>query len=1387
MHKLWKKLAPITLGLVCAIAIGFWYFGSANAATKPTIPDIPVAHEVSCDDTNTVSVSTTADFITAYQNDSTRCINVTADLTFTTANATTISNTKMNHDLHIDGGGHTLTARIGLNNGVFTNDLFRPGGNTVYSSSYLAPTTVTTFHVSNWTIIGGGEFIDTGTATGAAHPGWNIILENLTFPKGTAGTVNSDGYSYSADDEVSRVAMGDNARIFFRGNVTSYSHNEQIYGGSVIVEPGASNYAYINGSNYSVWYFTEGYCNDGLNTNDTTNGGNTCGYKDRVTGEYDRDVWIGSGATVELDSPGGATTYPSIYYDWHNIYILDNAKFILRKGGNAFLWSGQSSANQKTNLQADVGAMSDYGNLNKTVYVGPGATFDIASSTQSNYYYATMCAQDDEASGCVTPGTPTGDHVYTPIFYADTGSKINIRGITDTDNSYGAATIQMGVPNAVFQLNSPAFYNLENDYKYNSYYVGRAITFFDSTGRLIINDSDISVWDRDGLNSDLTANITNNGVANFKNLPTSTQGSTTIVGQPTYTAFQANLEAYSDDYNTNSADYSSSDQGGVVSQTNVNPNIWWTLDYARISATNTAPKLEWVPAGTDGSGYDTDDSVNTNVVTDADKHFTLEAYQQVYDEATFDLAWELAYNGQVTLNESDNGSKTLTATPNDGTNTQDATGTNNSSGTFNYTTSDFYKAGTVLTANGYRGIPYWAADAATVTVVDVTPPNPTTNVSKVYANSDSISGVSDEPGATITVKDGSTVLGTATVGDDGKWTVDLSSATLTQGDTLDLVLTDTAGNSEPVGSSKAFRDATFPAATEVTVNAAKGELGITKTYENLTNPDQPLKVGDQIEYTITLTCTEATCYDINLTDALPDGVDYVSHSYTVLSSDPVTVTGNDVTASFTNMASDRNPVVITIVGTITSDAINNSIENTAHVTADDSTGEQITDEEASDGNTTPVYDKDADVAINKSVANKNGSTKYKVGDTVVYTVTATVNADGGPISNVTIEDNVPSSLTVTSQTASVDPDDATLTDASSGNDVKFTTDKLNAGDVVTITIEATINSSAADSTVSNTATITGDNSDGSDNSETSDPNTTPEVNEPDPTITSTKTFANENGTDIYQVGDTIVYTITTSVANGPAKDVVIADNVNSALSVTSATSSDGTTNSGTGNNVEFNYDEIGAGDTITITIKATITADAKGEQLGNSATIDAKNDAGDDVPEVTATSDDTPTIYSADPTVTSTKTFANGNGTDTYQSGDTIIYTITNNVTNGDAKDLTVVDNVSSNLTVVDVSTTGGSAVVDNTDGNNVNVVFGSVAQDSSAVVTITATINDTAIGSTISNEATVSGDNAAGEVADLNGDEDGDDLTVKSDDTPQIYDQDPTITTSKTFANKNG
>ena len=186
--------------------------------------------------------------------------------------------------------------------------------------------------------------------------------------------------------------------------------------------------------------------------------------------------------------------------------------------------------------------------------------------------------------------------------------------------------------------------------------------------------------------------------------------------------------------------------------------------------------------------------INLNELTDADKKLT----------------------GNVTVSGTPAAQVDVTAINNQDSVT--STTISDDNGNFSIPLGKFYKAGTTFTVSGSGQGHATANPQKTIVVKDVTPPTPATIHEPVGFLSHKISGLSDEPGASVTAIINGVNLSLAnkiTVGSDGKWEIPLST-TLHEGDIIQVFLTDTNQNKNPVVDT-VFRDATFLKATTTVV------------------------------------------------------------------------------------------------------------------------------------------------------------------------------------------------------------------------------------------------------------------------------------------------------------------------------------------------------------------------------------------------------------------------------------------------------------------------------------------------------------------------------------------------------------------------------------------
>lgn len=242
--------------------------------------------------------------------------------------------------------------------------------------------------------------------------------------------------------------------------------------------------------------------------------------------------------------------------------------------------------------------------------------------------------------------------------------------------------------------------------------------------------------------------------------------------------------------------------------------------YRRISGMNQKPELEWEP------------------VTDADK--TLKARviigyvpdNEGSASGTVNYIPVYASENQAQVDVTDSYGTIKSAVPTD------------REGYITVTDTKFQKTGGTVQGLAKRSA--WIADAPDATaVLDVTPPDPAqvTDADKIFTKTKTLSGTG-EPNSLLLLKlnDGDSGIAPITVAADGTWSEDISSLTLQKDDVLQLFLEDqsgkvsaelpdppstnnSVGNIEPATDQK-YHDATFKAATKITVLEDPGELAL---------------------------------------------------------------------------------------------------------------------------------------------------------------------------------------------------------------------------------------------------------------------------------------------------------------------------------------------------------------------------------------------------------------------------------------------------------------------------------------------------------------------------------------------------------------------------------
>ena len=230
------------------------------------------------------------------------------------------------------------------------------------------------------------------------------------------------------------------------------------------------------------------------------------------------------------------------------------------------------------------------------------------------------------------------------------------------------------------------------------------------------------------------------------------------------------------------------------------------------------------------------------------------------------------------------------------------------------------------------------------------------------------------------------------------------------------------------------------------ITVAGADLRLLKTVDNGTPGE-----GETIVYTVIVANAgpdDAT--GVQVTDQLPTGVTYVSHSTTVGTYD--TGTGIWDVGSLDN----GDMATLTLTATVDAGTTGDTIYNDASITAHDQ------DDPILDNNNAfvPIEVTGADLAVTKTVDDQNPAE----GDTVVFQVQVT---NGGPddATGLTVADQLPAGVTYVSD------DSGGAYDAGAGT---WTVGNLANGDSAVLRITTTVDAGTTGNVILNTATASAD-------------------------------------------------------------------------------------------------------------------------------------------------------------------------------------------------------------------------------------------------------------------------------------------------------------------------
>jgi uncharacterized repeat protein (TIGR01451 family)/fimbrial isopeptide formation D2 family protein len=469
-----------------------------------------------------------------------------------------------------------------------------------------------------------------------------------------------------------------------------------------------------------------------------------------------------------------------------------------------------------------------------------------------------------------------------------------------------------------------------------------------------------------------------------------------------------------------------------------------------------------------------------------------------------------------------------------------------------------------------------------------------------------------------------------------------------------LVANDAPINSDitNTGCVAASDDATDePICDDSTVTVTPPSITIDKSNEF---EGESVVRGQTIDYSITVEVMDGPMQDAVITDLIPNGLTYVADSG---SPEPTSVIGQLITWDIGELATGEHTF-------------------TYQVTVDDDASGQLTnlacvetaelESALCDQTTVEVTPPSIDIV---KVNNAEGPVSR--GSLVDYTLTVTVT--DGPIASVTVTDTLPDGLTYV-----VDSADPASGFTASGQDLEWVTGPLDSG-TYDFTYQALVDGDAEIGTaLVNTGCVTSedDAEDGliCDDSEI-------EVIPASITFDKSSNFEDES----VLRGQTIDYTLTVTVTNGPIHDAVVFDTLPDGLTYVEDSADPSTGFDATGQELTWTIGTLDNG-TYEFTYSATVDADASGD-LANLACVDA-DETDSEICDQTTVEVRIPTLVIDKSASTESITITGPNNA-LVATPSVVTWTLTYTLTNGPVTNAVITDAIPAGFTFLDAANGG--------------------------------------------------------------------------------------------------
>ena len=384
--------------------------------------------------------------------------------------------------------------------------------------------------------------------------------------------------------------------------------------------------------------------------------------------------------------------------------------------------------------------------------------------------------------------------------------------------------------------------------------------------------------------------------------------------------------------------------------------------------------------------------------------------------------------------------------------------------------------------------------------------------------------------------------------------------------------------------------------------------------------------GQVVTYTLTLHVTDGPT-DLVVTDDLPTGVTYVPDS----ASDDGSYAAGVITWNLSDVATGTKKLTyqVTVV------AESGLLENEAEACVPAFNGFAAVCDPAKDVVRVPG------LSIIKAVSEADHVVAR--GQKVSYTIT--VNVTDGPFTDAVITDTLPDGQALVSGTAKSSPAASKITEGVRTIIWEFAS--LNG--TATLTYDVTIDADAPNGPQKNVAVVCVAELEGCTDAAVT-------IRVPSLTILKDLTDGNTAGSDpdlgpLAKVGDTLTYTLTYTLTDGPVTNAVITDPIRPGLQYVADSASDGGSligadAAGNGGTVTWNLGTIEEDGAYTVTYQVKVLASAvnQTQPIVNVATVVSDETPPDD-DDATVGVNPPPSVASPTPTLPSTDTPGTGGGT----------------------------------------------------------------------------------------------------------------------------------------------